>query len=131
MRIRPRKTPFAMSLGERGEIIAWEFLMKQGYQILEKNYRCKIGEADVVARKNGRLVFVEVKTRSSGHFGRPEEAVHAVKQRKIVKVAQWYQKEKKLEDAPVAFEVVAVEWTNGESPRIRLIENAFQLDDWQ
>lgn len=128
MRLRPQDTPFRLSLGDRGEMIAWDFLVKHGYQILEKNYRSKVGEADVIARKDGRLVFIEVKTRKSLRYGSPEEAVHKAKQKKIVLVAEWYRKEKKGTDLPVSFEVVAVDWSEGKDPKVKLIQDAFTLD---
>lgn len=131
MRLRPLQTPFRVSLGDRGEMIAWEFLLKKGYKILEKNYRCKIGEADVIARKDGRLIFIEVKTRMSARYGPPEEAVHKTKQRKITQIAEWYRKEKKLLEDPVSFEVVAVDWSGGKEPRVKHICDAFTLDGFE
>src|SRR5437868_2873571 len=107
MNIKPNPKPFRLTLGERGEMAAWGFLVKQGYKILEKNYRCALGEIDCIAEKKGRLVFIEIKTRSGDRYGRPEEAVHQVKQRKLFKLAEWYLKETKKTEAPVSFEVVA------------------------
>ena len=109
-------------------MIAWDFLRKKGYKLLEKNYRCKIGEIDVIAEKQGRLVFIEVKTRESARYGPPEEAVHRVKQEKILRIAEWYQKEKKVFERPVSFEVVAIDWRPDNPPEIRLIANAFTAD---
>ena len=129
MRVKPDPRPFRLTLGERGEMAAWAFLIKRGYKILEKNYRCPLGEIDCIAEKKGRLVFLEVKTRSSEHYGRPEEAVDAVKQRKLLKLAQWYLKEKSKAEASVSFAVVAVErFPSGESG-VRLIEDAFQAGE--
>ena len=128
MRLRPQPGPFRMNLGKRGEIFAWNFLIQKGYKILEKNYRCKLGEVDVIAKKQGRLIFIEVKTRKSNHCGSPEEAVHAWKQKKIAQVAAWYLKSKKIYDPPIAFEVVAIDWIDGEEPRVRLIQEAFDID---
>ena len=128
MRLRPKQTPFRLTLGERGEMIAWGHLREKGYTLLEKNYRCALGEMDVIARKNGRLVFVEIKTRSSDRFGLPEEAVHSVKQKKLLKLAQWYLKEKKATEKPVAFAVLGILWEEGKEPEIRLIEQAFSAD---
>ncbi len=129
MRLRPQETPFRLSLGDRGEMIACDFLIKKGYAILEKNYRCKIGEADIIVQKDGRLVFVEVKTRTSTRYGSPEEAVHKMKQKKIVLISQWYLKEKKLRDIPVSYGVVAVDWPRGQQPEVRWVMDAFNLDD--
>jgi putative endonuclease len=102
------------------------YLTAQGYKILEKNYRVPIGEIDAVCEKAGRIVFVEVKTRSGERFGAPEESVHAFKQRKLLRLAEWYLKDKRLGDVSVSFAVVAVVMGPGTPvPKIRLIENAF------
>lgn len=126
VKLTPNPGPFRWSLGERGEAAACGFLKEHGYEVLEKNYKCKIGEIDVIARRQGRLAFIEIKTRTSAQFGAPQEAVDLKKQEKIFKVAQWYLKEKKLEKTPVAFDVVAILWREGEAPGIRLIANAFE-----
>lgn len=128
MRLSPRKGPFRLSLGERGEMVAWNYLRHHGYKILEKNYRCKAGEIDVVATKNGRWAFIEIKTRSQDAFGRPEEAVGETKQQKLVHLAQWYLKEKNQFHVPVTFDVLAITWRGELEPEIRLIENAFSVD---
>lgn len=129
MKLKPHPGPFQLSLGDRGEMAACDFLRAQGYQILEKNYKCKLGEVDLVARRSGRLAFIEVKTRTSDHFGMPQEAVDLTKQEKIFKIAQWYLKEKKIEKAPIAFDVVAVLWKEGEAPDLRLIADAFEKEN--
>ncbi len=129
MKLTPHPGPFRTSLGERGERVACGFLKKHGYEILEKNYKCKLGEIDVIARRQGRLVFIEIKTRTSAQFGMPQEAVDLRKQEKIFKVAQWYVKEKKLLKTPIAFDVVAILWEEGKTPEIRLIPDAFSKED--
>ena len=129
MKLTPNPAPFRLSLGDRGETAACGFLKEHGYEILEKNYQCKIGEIDVIARRQGRLAFVEIKTRTSVQRGMPQEAVDPRKQAKIFKVAQWYMKEKKLVKIPVAFDVVAVLWKEGEVPEMRLIAGAFEKED--
>jgi putative endonuclease len=125
MRLKPLQTPFQLSLGKRGEMAAADHLRKNGYKILEQNYRCEIGEIDIIAKKEGRLLFIEVKTRKSDHFGVPEESVHTIKQQKIFRTAEWYLKQNKAEDKPVGFEVVAVDWYEDRDPGIRCIPNAF------
>jgi len=129
VKLSPNPRPFRFSLGERGEVVAREFLIKHGYEILEKNYRCVLGEIDVVAKRKGRIVFVEIKTRSGKRFGVPEEAVDTKKQDKILKLAAWYLKEKKMTGSPVSLDVVAVTWIEGAPPEIRLIEDAFEKRD--
>jgi len=118
-----------MSLGERGEIAACGFLKEQGYEILEKNYKCKLGEIDVIAKRKERLAFIEVKTRSSVHRGMPQEAVDFKKQEKIFKLATWYLKEKKIGSAQLAFDVVSVLWDQKNAPEMRLIVDAFEKSD--
>ena len=129
MKLTPHPGPFRSTLGERGERAACGFLKEHRYEILEKNYKCKLGEIDVIARRRGRLAFVEIKTRTSAQFGTPQEAVDLRKQAKIFKVAQWYMKEKKIVKAPVAFDVVAILWREGQTPEIRLIADAYEKED--
>ena len=117
--------PFRLSLGRRGEMIGWNYLRKHGFEILDKNYRCKIGEIDVVAKKQGKIVFVEIKTRQFLGFGRPEEAVHPAKQKKLIRLAAWYLKEKKWDEAACSFHVLAILLKENEEPEIQLIEDAF------
>ena len=126
MKLTPHPGSFRSSLGERGETAACGFLEAQGYKILEKNYKCKLGEIDVITRRQGRLAFVEIKTRTSTQFGTPQEAVNLQKQEKIFKVAQWYLKEKKILKSPIAFDVVAILWKEGQTPEMRLIADAFE-----
>lgn len=83
--------------GQEQEVKAACFLKTQGYQILERNYRCKKGEIDLIAREGQYLVFVEVKYRSTNESGLPEEAVDLRKQRQISRVAAWYLTEKGLD----------------------------------
>lgn len=127
--MRPHPSPFRLSLGERGETAACGFLKGRGYEILKKNYKCKLGEIDVIARRRGRLAFVEIKTRTNARFGAPQEAVDLRKQTKIFKVAQWYLKEKKMEKTPIAFDVVAVLWGEKQAPEMHLIADAFEKRD--
>lgn len=129
MKLRLNPAPFRYTLGERGETLAWHYLKEQGYRILEKNYRCPIGEIDVIARKNGRLLFIEVKTRQSHDFGRPEEAVGFHKQKKLMDLAACYVKEKNLKNTSLGFEVAAITWESGREPEIRVIPQAFEAGD--
>lgn len=117
-----------MTLGERGEIAAWHFLVTKGYVLVDKNYRCRLGEIDVIARRGGTLAFVEVKTRRHDYLGLPEEAVDSRKQKKIAAVALYYLKECGLMDARAAFDVVAVTWKEGGDHDFKLIQNAFEIE---
>jgi len=112
--------------GREGEQLAVEFLKKNGYRILENNYRCPIGEIDIVAREKDETVFVEVKARKSSALGYPEQAVGLQKQKKMSKLALWYLQEKQLNDARARFDVVAI-LILPSGIDIRLIRNAFDF----
>ncbi|MCX5833097.1 MAG: YraN family protein [Deltaproteobacteria bacterium] len=112
--------------GKEGEEIAARYLEKEGYRIIERNYRCVFGEMDIIARDGGAYVFVEVKSRRSERFGDPKLAVDYRKQRKMSMVAMCYLKEKRLLESPSRFDVVAVRFFP-EEPRVELIRNAFNL----
>jgi len=114
-------------LGRRGEEVAFRFLKKKGYRIIEKNYVCKMGEMDIIAKEKDTLVFIEVKTRTSALFGPPQLAVNFSKQRQLSKVALNYLKEKRLEDVKARFDVVAILLGGGEE-EIELIKDAFDLN---
>jgi putative endonuclease len=114
--------------GRLGETYAAEYLVRQGYEILEKNYRRQFGEVDIVARDRGTLVFVEVKTRHSHHYGAPVEAVDKRKQRQLSKIAQGYLLSNQLHDTAARFDVIGVILdTNNQPAQIELIRNAFDF----
>lgn len=113
-------------LGRRGEEAAFQFLRKKGYRIIEKNYVCKMGEMDIIAKEKDTLVFIEVKTRTSSLFGPPQLAVNFSKQRQLSKVALNYLKEKRLGDVKARFDVVAILLDQKEE--VELIQNAFDLN---
>lgn len=115
-----------ISKGKKGEEAAAAFLTKEGYRVIERNFRCPLGEIDIIALDSGTLAFVEVKTRSSVSFGLPEEAVNYRKRHQIAKVAQFYISRKKLFDNPARFDVVAVTIMDGKE-EVRVIKNAFEL----
>lgn len=112
--------------GKTGESIAARFLRKQGYRILEQNYRTGLGEIDIIAKDRDTLVFVEVKARQSERYGKPKSAVTPRKQRKISMVALHYLKTTAQSHAKARFDVVSV-LSAGASPEIELIKNAFDL----
>lgn len=108
-------------LGDAEEEIACEFLGKNGYNIVERNFRCKIGEIDIIARNEDYLVFIEVKYRSSNRYGEPEYSINKRKQSKIYRAAQFYMMQKGLSmDTPVRFDVVTIL-----GDHIHIIKNAF------
>ncbi len=116
------------SLGALGEDLAAGRLKRLGYRIVERNYRCALGELDCVAVKGGTLVFLEVKTRRSDEFGGPLEAVDRKKRRKMTQLARHYAREKGLLGVPQRFDVVGV-WIGGGAPRLEVIEDAFEAEE--
>ena len=114
-----------MSLGQKGEGFAETFLRKKGYKVIEKNFKSRIGEIDIIAEDRGTLVFVEVKTRENLLYGQPFEAVNSRKKRKIANVAMLYLKKLK-EIPPCRFDVVSVYYENGR-PECELIQDAFEM----
>ena len=113
-------------VGKKGESIAVKHLKKNGYKILEQNYRTKLGEIDIVAKEKDTIVFVEVKARRSDRFGSPKWAVTLKKQRKISMVALHYLKSKNQTREKARFDVVAIRLTS-EGPGIEIVKNAFEL----
>ena len=109
--------------GDWGEEYARRFLEGRGYSILETNYRGKYGEIDLIAREGECLVFVEVKSRRTGAFGRPEESVTEAKQQKLVQAALEYMQSKEMEESEWRIDVVGIE-AGGSRPRVRLVRNA-------
>ncbi len=119
------------NFGKNSEILAAEFLQRQGYTIIELNYRCNLGEIDIIARHGETLVFAEVKARSSYRRGNPKEALNYAKRRKISQIAMFYLKKTGQLRVKARFDVIAIHPSenNGE-PRIELIRNAFELPDF-
>jgi len=114
-------------LGALGEEIAATYLHRNGYSVLVRNFKVKIGEIDLITKDKDVYVFVEVKTRRSLKFGDAAEAVNYYKQRKIIKVAQWYLQQKNMLDQPCRFDVVEVYYENTENYRVHQIKNAFEV----
>ncbi len=115
-----------LALGRQGEELAASHLKQLGMTILDRNYRQKIGEIDIIARDGECLVFVEVKTRKSTRFGAPAEAVTLKKQQQISRTAMVYLSRKQLPDCPIRFDVAAVLLPDQGRPTIELIKNAFE-----
>ncbi|MEX0601097.1 MAG: YraN family protein [Rhodothermales bacterium] len=140
-------------LGDRGEDIAASFLEAQGYVILDRNYRFRRAEIDLVCLEPsnrsssdsspadkppsrpfcggadpsaaGEIVFAEIKTRSGLGYGHPEEAVSAEKQRHIVRAARAYLRERRLQTAPCRFDVIAIVLRGDRDPEIEHFKRAF------
>lgn len=112
--------------GKEGEKIAAAFLKKNGYRISDINFRCPLGELDIVAKDNKEIVFIEVKTRKSNRLGYPEQAVGIRKQKKMSQLALWYLQKRKIGDVAARFDVVAIT-LHKEGNDIKLIKNAFDF----
>lgn len=115
-----------LEFGKAAECAAVKFLKAKGYKVLERNYKNKFGEIDIIAQQAGVICFVEVKARHSLNQGLPQEAVSLSKQRQICRAAVYYLKFKKLLEQPARFDVVALLYVNSQ-PEISLITNAFEL----
>jgi len=115
-------------VGAHGEELAVAYLTRNGYEILARNYRCKGGEVDIIARDAKTVVFVEVKTRKSLSYGVPQLAVTPFKQRQIMKASLTWLSSHKKHETPARFDVVAITLQTGQEPSIEHIRNAFDLD---
>jgi putative endonuclease len=113
-------------LGDEGEELAVGHLRKIGYKIIERNFRTRTGEIDIIAKHKGQIVFAEVKTRQNCRFGHPKLAVTANKQRKISMVALTYLKKHYSLQTSARFDVVTVQ-SSQNGPIIDVIANAFEL----
>lgn len=115
-----------VSLAERGERAAARFLRRSGYHILARHQRDCFGEIDVIATDGRAVVFVEVKTRRSGQYDHPAEAVDRSKQRRITRTATAYMKRHRLGNTAVRFDIVAVTWPGtARRPHIEHFPGAF------
>ena len=113
-------------LGKEGERLAEQYLKKKGYKVIERNYRCRGAELDLIVLDRRVIVFVEVKTRTGHGFGSPFEAVEFRKQQKMIQAAQNFLNEKKLHQRDARFDVVGISWPAGQ-PVVEHIANAFEL----
>ncbi len=111
--------------GEYGEELACQELVRQGYSILARRYRTRLGEIDIVAREGDTLVFVEVKTRTDVRHGSPLAAVSWDKQRRLTRMALDYLARSRTGGAPCRFDVVGVYLGVDTPPRLELVRNAF------
>lgn len=112
-------------LGRRGEDAAARFLYRRGYDIVERNWTCAAGEADIIARDGEAVVFVEVKTRTSIEKGLPSEAVNQAKRSKYEKIAAMFLSQYDAVDVPVRFDVVSLLVIDSDRALVRHHINAF------
>lgn len=114
-------------LGRAGEAVAAKYYQRQGWLLLDHNYRTRFGEIDLILYKENTLVFAEVKTRSNDRFAAPAEAVGAAKQQRIIKAAGQYLQHSPFGDSLVRFDVVEVLPAAG-GWQIHCIQHAFEAD---
>ena len=110
-----------MSRGDAAEALAAAFLEARGFSVVERNYRCKFGEVDIIARSGAMTVFIEVRARKSSSFGGAAESITAAKRKKVITAARHYLTSHRL-DCACRFDVVLL---MGEPPRIEWIRDAF------
>ncbi len=114
-------------LGRRGEDYAAGRLAALGYTVIVRNWRCRAGEIDLVAEKDGMLIFVEVRTRRGDRLGTPEESITPAKRARLIAAAQTYLDEHGQTDRDWRIDVAAVEiGARGEVKRCEVIENAIE-----
>lgn len=114
-------------LGAKSEDRAAQLLMEKGMKILARNFRCPLGEIDLVAQDGPTLVFVEVKSRRSLDFGPASLAVNWRKQKKLAQLAQFFIKQNKLFNVPCRFDVISIHYPEPGKPILDHIPNAFAL----
>ncbi len=112
--------------GQTCEAIAADYLQRNGYRILVRNYRTKLGEIDLIARDGDTLAFIEVKARRSARYGNPKYAINRWKQKKISMAALAYLKSTKQMNVRARFDVLAI-LSLKNPPQIELVKNAFEL----
>ena len=115
-----------IDLGKIGEDLALRKVKRLEYKVVAKNYRCPLGEIDLIAKDRGCLVFIEIKTRKGKSVGYAKEAVDGRKRRQISKVALAYMKSNDCMDVKARFDVIAIN-IMGDQKEIEIITNAFDL----
>ena len=119
-------TKETLDLGRLGEALALKKIKSLGYQTIVRNYRCPLGEVDLIARDGDTLVFVEIKTRKGRSLGYAKEAINERKKRQLSKVALAYMKSNGFSGVKSRFDVVAIRIGEGK-PEIEVVKNAFDL----
>jgi putative endonuclease len=121
-------TRYRQELGKSGEDLAVDVLVARGYAIVDRRYRTRHGEIDIVAEDGATLVFVEVRARTTAEFGRAADTVTAAKRRKVTAMAAEYLARQRIANRPCRFDVVAIDGARGERPEVTVFANAF--DGW-
>ena len=115
--------------GQQGEQIAVDYLKKIGYKIRHRNFRCRQGEIDIIARDGSTLVFIEVKTKAQTAFGVPQAMVTSTKQSTLTNVAMHYVQQYRLINTALRFDVVAITFLPNKMPEVNHIPAAFSPVD--
>jgi putative endonuclease len=112
--------------GRPGEDLACRHLAESGFTVLQRNYRCRSGEVDVVARDGEITVFVEVKERRGASHGHGYESVTFGKRRRLIRAARLFAAAHGLDERPLRFDVISIDW-DAEGPHLRHDRGAFDL----
>ncbi len=113
-------------IGDLGEDLACDYLVKQGWKILDRNYFSGHSEVDIIAKDGSIIVFIEVKMRSSTRFGQPEEYVTESKVAHVFKAAETWMQEQHLLDAPMRFDIIGILNKKGTPPKFTHLKDAFR-----
>ncbi len=121
----------AVSIGALGEEAAVKALKKQGYKIIDMNYRTKMGELDIIAKDGEYTCFIEVRLRKNNSFGSPADSIDEGKRRRIINTAKHYAVSKHIYDTPMRFDVVLINATANNNKlkniNLQIIKDAFRL----
>jgi putative endonuclease len=120
-------SPSHLVAGQRAEENALAYLQQRGFRLVERNYRCRLGEIDLVMEDRDRLVFVEVRYRASGRYGSALESIDGRKQARLVAAANHYLVSKRI-DRPSRFDVVALS-PGGSGLTVQWVKDAFQASE--
>lgn len=112
-------------VGRRGEECAARYLAGEGYRIIARNWRCAEGEIDVIAERDGEVVFVEVKTRSSTRFGHPFEAITVVKRARMRRLAAAWCEQAEVWPPRIRIDAIAVITGTGPEPVLEHLRGIF------
>jgi len=114
-------------LGEEGEEAAADFLKSKGLKIIERNFRIRGGEIDIVAKDGSTICFTEVKTRRSSTYGTAQESVSFFKKNRLIKAGLFYVAKHNLTDTNVRFDVICVTFTAAGRPQMDWLQNVFEV----
>src|SRR4030042_5122961 len=115
-------------LGDLGEDISEIFLIKMGYSIIKRNYRCRLGEIDLIAKNKNKIIFFEIKTRTNLNFGYPEESVNNLKVLKLKKLAIFFTTSENMHDLDMQFDVISINlWRSYFLDNIKNIKNISEI----